>query len=204
MLLKNFYPNVFLIPTIDIEIIWQSHLLRPLMYRNDCLRLFDKIIDHSLLLNNIQQSFKQQSFLHTYYLYEKHFHEKYCSLSLKRSFSKYIYPYFNLTPIYSYWDGTLVQFSKDYPDDYENPFSFTEYDIIHDANWIYFCKQYLNDPLYNMPDDMWSFNILKPIDLKPQTIKRLKKSYERFLYMAMIYPSTKQYDSIHSTYAVTI
>ena len=52
----------FLVPTIDIEIIWQTHLLRPAMYRDDCLRLFHQIIDHSLLLNHIQQSFKQQAF----------------------------------------------------------------------------------------------------------------------------------------------
>ena len=42
--------NVLLIPTLDIEIVWQTHWLRPDMYRADCLRLFRRIIDHSLIL----------------------------------------------------------------------------------------------------------------------------------------------------------
>ncbi|CAF4141547.1 unnamed protein product, partial [Rotaria sordida] len=59
------YPTKFLIPTIDIEIVWQTHLLRPLIYQDDCLRLFHQIIDHSLLLDHTQQSFKEQAFLDT-------------------------------------------------------------------------------------------------------------------------------------------
>ncbi len=39
-------PNTLLIPILDIEIVWQTHLLQPEMYRNDCLRLFRRIIDH--------------------------------------------------------------------------------------------------------------------------------------------------------------
>ncbi|CAF4646506.1 unnamed protein product, partial [Rotaria sp. Silwood2] len=132
MQLKVLYPKKLLIPTIDIEIVWQTHLLRLLTYQNDCLRLFHQIIDHSLLLNHTQQSVKEQAFLDTLHLYEKHFHEQYCSLPLyqndKMSSSKYIYPYFHrfqcLIPIYSYWDETYFQFSS-YPlNDYENPFSF--------------------------------------------------------------------------------
>ncbi|CAF1315102.1 unnamed protein product [Rotaria sordida] len=41
-----------------------------------------------------------------------------------------------LIPIYSYWDKTYFKFSS-YPlNDYENPFSFTEADIILDANFL--------------------------------------------------------------------
>jgi hypothetical protein len=38
--------NTLLIPTLDIELVWQTHLLRPEMYRKDCLRLFRRVIDH--------------------------------------------------------------------------------------------------------------------------------------------------------------
>ncbi|CAF3938329.1 unnamed protein product [Rotaria sordida] len=111
---------------------------------HDCLRLFHQIIDHSLLLDHTQQSFKEQAFLDTLHLYEKHFHEQYCSLSLykndKISSSKYIHPHFDrfqcLIPIYSYWDKTYFKFSSYSLNDYENPFSFTEADIILDANFL--------------------------------------------------------------------
>ncbi|CAF4070165.1 unnamed protein product, partial [Rotaria sp. Silwood1] len=167
-------------------------------------QLFNKIIDHSLLLNQIQQSF-----FHTSYLYEKHFDEEYCSLPLyknaKTTSSKYIHPYFNkiqyLTETYSYWDKTLFQFSKYSPDDYENPFSFRRHDIILDGKWIHSCQYFMDDMLTMVPNDIWSFNVLNPINLKSSEMKRLKKSYERFLYIITKYSITKQYHFIHPTYA---
>ena len=81
MQLKAFYyPNVLLIPTLDIEIVWQTHLLRPEIYRADCLRLFRHVVDHALLTKDIQQVFKEQAFLDTCHFYEERFHEKYCLL----------------------------------------------------------------------------------------------------------------------------
>lgn len=63
--------NILLIPTLDIEMIWQTHLLRPEIYKNDCLRLFGRVIDHSLILNNITQTFKTEAFFDTCQLYQK-------------------------------------------------------------------------------------------------------------------------------------
>ncbi|CAF3763973.1 unnamed protein product [Rotaria sp. Silwood1] len=212
MQLKVLYPKKLLIPTIDIEIVWQTHLLRPLIYQNDCRRLFHQIIDHSLLLNHTQQSFKEEAFLDTLHLYEKHFHEPYCSLPLykndKMSSPKYMRPHFDtfqcLIPNYSFWDETYFQFSS-YPlNDYENPFSFTEADIILDGNWINSCKTFMNIICSKMYINFWSFNPLKPIDLKSSAMKRLKKSYERFLYITAKYSLIKQYDLIHPTYAIDI
>ncbi|CAF3913285.1 unnamed protein product [Rotaria sordida] len=63
MQLKAYHsPNLFLIPTLDIEIVWQTHLLRPEIYDNDCLRLFHRVIDHSFIINHIQQYYKEQAF----------------------------------------------------------------------------------------------------------------------------------------------
>ncbi|CAF4920124.1 unnamed protein product [Rotaria sp. Silwood2] len=42
------------------------------------------------------------------------------------------------------------------------------------------------------------------IDLSTQAMRRLKKSYERFLYMATKYPPTNGYCFMHSTYAIDI
>ncbi|CAF4069425.1 unnamed protein product, partial [Rotaria sordida] len=102
----------------------------------------DKTVYVLILL--LEKASKFQNKWHTLHLYEKHFHEQYCSLSLykndKISSSKYIHPHFDrfqcLIPIYSYWDKTYFKFSS-YPlNDYENPFSFTEADIILDANFL--------------------------------------------------------------------
>ena len=80
MQLKASQPsNILLIPTLDIEIVWQTHLLRPKMYRNDCLRLFRRIIDHSLIIENeMEKFFKEQAFLDTCQLYQERFGEEYC------------------------------------------------------------------------------------------------------------------------------
>jgi hypothetical protein len=40
------------------------------------------------------------------------------------------------------------------------------------------------------------------IDLGQSALERLKKSYERFLYMATKYPPSNGYAFVHPTYAV--
>ncbi|CAF4322313.1 unnamed protein product, partial [Rotaria sordida] len=55
MQLKASHPiNLLLVPTLDIEIVWQTHLLRPEIYQGDCIRLFRRIIGHNLLANDIE------------------------------------------------------------------------------------------------------------------------------------------------------
>ncbi|CAF4366390.1 unnamed protein product, partial [Adineta steineri] len=143
MQLKASSPNnILLIPTLDIEIIWQTHLLRPQMYRDDCMRLFHRIIDHSLLANDMEQFLKEQAFIDTCKLYEERFGEQYCSLpeynDNKPIAPKYVHPVFGslecLIPIYSYWDETNFDFSSVSSVNHDdNPFSFTEADIILDG-----------------------------------------------------------------------
>ncbi|CAF1466581.1 unnamed protein product [Adineta steineri] len=121
MQLKASSPNnILLIPTLDIEIIWQTHLLRPQKYRDDCMRLFHRIIDHSLLANEIEQFLKEQAFIDTCKLYEERFGEQYCPLPEQNDnepvAAKYVYSAFGslkcVIPIYSYWDETNFDFSS--------------------------------------------------------------------------------------------
>jgi hypothetical protein len=137
MQLKASMPvNTLLIPTLDIEIVWQTHLLRPVLYREDCQRLFHRVIDHSLLMENIEQFLKEQAFVDTCKLYEKRFGEEYCPLpSPDRSNNepkpKYVHDVFDslkcLIPIYSYWDETHFTFPSESAKTREdNPLSFTE------------------------------------------------------------------------------
>jgi hypothetical protein len=116
MQLKASQPtNLLLIPTLDIEIVWQTHLLRPEMYQNDCLRLFRRVIDHSLIINGIEQFYKEQAFLDTCQLYEQKFSEKYCSLpSIKQKEDEQTYSYWNKTHYEKSYERFLYMAAK-YP-----------------------------------------------------------------------------------------
>jgi hypothetical protein len=199
--------NILLIPTLDIEIIWQTHLLRPLMYRNDCMRLFHETIDHSLLTNDIEQFLKEQAFIDTCKLYEERFGEQYCPLpQAKEPPPKYEHHLFSrskcLIPVYSYWDETHYSFATKSKNHDENPFSFTEADIILDGNWLDLCKKFMKDMLAAIPIQSRYYKNSYKIDLSSDALKRLTKSYERFLYMSTKYPPTKGYSFVHPTYAV--
>lgn len=205
--------NILLVPTLDIEVIWQTHLLRPEMYRSDCLRLFRQVIDHSLLTKDVEQFLKDQAFIDTCRLYEQKYGEQYCPLpsaplSENRT-PKYVHPLFCslkcLIPIYSYWDHTHFQFeSKSLANVHENPFSFTEADVILDGNWLTLCKRFMTEMKSKVSMRHYYNNNPGKIDLGTGAIRRLKKSYERFLYMAAKYPPTEGYTFTHPTYAVSI
>ena len=203
--------NVLLVPTMDIEMIWQTHLLRPHIYQQDCLRLFHRVIDHSLLTEEIEQFLKEQAFRDTCQLYEERFGEPYCPLPILESTEpkppRYEHHVFGslkcLIPVYSYWDQTHVTFAnKPSAMTSENPFSFTAADVILDGNWLSLCKRFMTEMRsririrgYNYPDK-------DQIDLSPGSLRRLIKSYERFLYMATKYPPSEGYAFVHPTYAV--
>lgn len=202
--------NTLLIPTLDIEIVWQTHLLRPEMYREDCMRLFRRVIDHSLLANEMEQFLKEQAFIDTCKLYEERYGELYCPLPTasdeKKAAPKYVHPVFGslkcVIPIYSYWDETNFTFPLTLSSDsHENPFSFTEADIILDGNWFDLCKKFMKEMVSQVSIQGY-YRDYDRIDLGTSALKRLKKSYERFLYMASKYPPLNGYNFVHPTYAV--
>ncbi|CAF4863740.1 unnamed protein product [Rotaria sp. Silwood1] len=213
MQLKAIYlPNTLLIPTLDIEIIWQTHLLRPEIYRADCLRLFRQVVDHSLLTTDIQQFLKEQAFIDTCRFYEERFGEKYCRLPSNKNHRKPIPDnVFDEEDLindsqdgYSYWDKTFFEFSSNSPKQYENPFSFTEAEIILDSRWLDLCKTFMHDSLQRVPIRGYYERSRDYIDLGTGAMKRLKKSYERFLYMAAKYPLKDSSDFVPPTYAIDI
>ncbi len=215
MQLKASQPsNLLLIPTLDIEIVWQTHLLRPEIYQNDCLRLFRRVVDHSLIINGIEKFYKEQAFFDTCQLYEEKYGEKYCSLRSTEEKSEILLKFFNHRddlsedekPTYSYWDKTHFEFSAKVPNGYENPFSFTEGDIIIDGKWLDLCEQFMSNAIKKVPTrDLFAFD--EPddgINLDSDALERLKKSYERFLYMAAKYPLKDGNGLVPATYAVNI
>jgi hypothetical protein len=211
MQLKAFHPsNILLVPTLDIEIVWQTHLLRPEMYRTDCLRLFRRVIDHSLLLSDIQTVLKDQAFRDTCQLYEQRFGEQYCILpstvdgeKTALKISRHLFDSDgDVNRTYSYWDKNHFEFSSELSKDYENPFSFTEGDIIMDGKWLDFCKQFMSDAMEKAPVHSYHRTRFRGIDLGSGSMKRLEKSYERFLYMAAKYSFKDGNGFIPPTYAV--
>jgi hypothetical protein len=211
MQLKAFHPpNVLLIPTLDIEIVWQTHLLRPEMYQTDCLRLFRRVIDHSLLLSDVQNFSKEHAFQDTCQLYKQRFGEQYCPHLLPLDTEETVLSYRQyLTELnsdinmnYSYSNNTHFEFSSESLKDYENPFSFTEGDIIIDGQWLDLFKKFMLDALKEAPVYSTFDHITQQIDLRCRGIKLLTKSYERFLYMAAKYPLQNGNGFILPTYAV--
>ena len=77
--LKLKYPTVLLVPTLDIEMVWQSHLLRPDLYEADLKKLKNGLVDHSLMLNLYETNVKKQAFRDTEQLWELEFGEPYLS-----------------------------------------------------------------------------------------------------------------------------
>ncbi len=150
---------------------------------------------------------KKQAFLDTCRLYEERFEENYCSLipMKKKMRSETWYYEYSLSCynklVYSYWDETEFQFSSNHSNDYENPFSFTEEDFILDGKWFHLCKQFMANAREKIAIRR-GYNLYDRIDLKPGPMKRLKKSYERFLYMAAKYPLKDGNGFIPPTYAV--
>ncbi|CAF4804971.1 unnamed protein product [Rotaria socialis] len=207
-----YFPNVLLIPTLDIEIIWQTHLLRPEMYRADCLRLFRQVVDHSLLATDIEQFLKEQAFIETCHFYEERFGEKYCQLPSnkhgRKSTSNDSDDEDELNNqsknAYSYWDETFFEFSSNPPKQYENPFSFTEAEIILDGHWLDLCKTFMYDSVQQVRISGYYDRSRDFIDLETGPMKRLKKSYERFLYMSAKHPLKDSKDFVPPTYAIDI
>jgi len=73
LLLKAKYRENLLIPTLCIEFIWQSHLLRFDIYKRDCEQLFGRIIDHHLLLTPFESLHRNEAIKQTALLWEREF-----------------------------------------------------------------------------------------------------------------------------------
>ncbi|CAF3661931.1 unnamed protein product [Adineta steineri] len=204
--------DTLLIPTLDIEIVWQTHLLRPKMYRNDCIRLFGFVIDHSLLHNdyNHASTNKAQAFLDTYKLYEQRFGKHYCSLSSCRKRNPvgcgndHISSLRCDNEVYSYWDESFYEFLPKPPKDYKNPFSFTTDDILSDWKWLYLCKQYISRANKLSMGKEGFVHYPTYISLEPEVLEPLMKSYERFLYIAAKHPMKNKNGVIPPTPAIDI
>jgi hypothetical protein len=68
--LKMKHPDVILIPTFDIELIWCSHMLRPSLYYNDCFSKFGQLVQHKMGMTDYERINRDIAILETKELWE--------------------------------------------------------------------------------------------------------------------------------------
>ncbi|WP_095148387.1 hypothetical protein [Pseudomonas sp. Irchel s3a18] len=74
--LKCLYPTVALVPSKPVDAIWHAHILDTRAYRENCLQVFGRFIDHYPYFGIYGQDDYQElksAFAHTVALYEQHF-----------------------------------------------------------------------------------------------------------------------------------
>ncbi len=71
------------VPTQDIELVWQSHLIRPHLYRADCERLWGRVIEHKMGMNLAEEIHFLDALKRTEELWLEAFGESY-SISQER------------------------------------------------------------------------------------------------------------------------
>jgi hypothetical protein len=76
--------------------------------------------------------------------------------------------------MYSYWDESHFDFSTRSIIIYENPFSFTEGDIIMDGAWLDLCKEFMLKAIEKFFFGKNHRTTLDRIDLGCSAMKRLK------------------------------
>ena len=51
MWIKKQHPDEFILPDVEVEATWQSHLIRNDYYREDCIHMFGDVIPHHIELD---------------------------------------------------------------------------------------------------------------------------------------------------------
>ncbi len=76
MTLKAKNPDLYLVPSFPVEMVWISHMLRPKMYQDDCKRLYGRLIDHSFSMTNSERFLRDQAVHDTTQFYRQTFPEE--------------------------------------------------------------------------------------------------------------------------------
>lgn len=77
LMLKAKHPSLYLVPTLDIELVWRSHLLRPSKYAADCLRLGDRVIPHRIIASDEEWALRVEATRATAALWKTEYGQEY-------------------------------------------------------------------------------------------------------------------------------
>lgn len=197
------HPRVFLIPTLEIELVWQSHMIRPSVYEKDFSHVFgSKILDHSLIGGGYEYHYKHAALVETARLWRQEYHEEYIDLPEEPIFRPS--PYFldetlsckvvedTRQPIYY----PKISLKLEPSPKWQNPFSLQVKDVEEDLLWL---KYFVQDQGLN-EDYFW---------LESSWFKRVAKSYERYLFFchrASVLADSNPNESFfaHPTYAIDL
>lgn len=137
MKLKAKYPQFVLIPTIDIEMVWQSHLIRPLKYQKFCAKLLGapgKYFMHELVLHDyVQFGHKENWLKKTIILWNEEYHEQYCPKFVKVIADRWLY----------HTEGVSREWVLTQPTEPLYDLNITTQDVLQDRNWFKMFLEYM-------------------------------------------------------------
>jgi len=195
MKLQAKYADQLLIPTVEIELIWQSHLVRPTAYLKDIYDVLGvPMIEHRLIGTDVDKLLKEEALKQTAKLWKDEYGEEYTTLPTGQLHPKT--PYFVDGRLRCRVEEVGVQNMYYAPDcepkgkvggEWTNPFRLTVEDVLKDLDWY---QHFTNS-------DQCSW-------ITPGLVNRAAKAYERFLYLAAKCPSAIDDGMMHPTYAIDL
>lgn len=206
MQLKVKYPKMMLVPTVDIEMIWMSHLIRPKKYKQYCLKNLKAaaVIPHFLYAGDDYVAMKEGAFKSTAALWKQEYNQPYW-ISPKISEDKNAYSYDNMfnETTYTRKHGTYASISEDetkkLPSFIVNwkggsisDINMSVEEVLLDRNWFSYLTKFVSCQ-YSVYQ--------KPKLFSLPMCRYIVKSYERFLYLNCKYPSDSL---IHPTYVIDL
>jgi hypothetical protein len=75
--LKQRHPQARLTPTRDIDLFWRLHMLSPVSYTRDCVRIFGYVLDHDTGCSEAEVSLRRSVLAQTAARWEAEYREPY-------------------------------------------------------------------------------------------------------------------------------
>lgn len=199
MQLKADHADRFLVPTTEIEYVWQSHLLRPEDYARDMQQVLrmPEVIDHRIVGTDGDYLVFDEALRETADLWQRTFGEKYCEIPDEPV--REVMPCFRdhalSCTIQEEGNKSLWYEPRDFnsestvpasvPADWACPFSLSVEDLVKDGEWYgHFVKE--NGSSYGFYPTAGWYGLAA-------------KAYEHFLYFCHIYEGDEM---AHPTYAI--
>eukprot|EP01080_Neovahlkampfia_damariscottae_P009806 gene9806-2131_t len=183
--LKKKFPDSYLVPALDIEIIWISHLLRPHLYQNDCQKIYGKVFDHKLQCSKFEVAIRNEALIETQNLWKQEYKSDYFfekivinpkiyEMGARRVTDK------RETEYYQFDTPPNVNMKVDTKHYDALKFSFSVDDVLQDRKWIKTYSKFMksNRSVFD------SENYIK-------NTHGYVKSYERYLYLLAKYPNDR-------------
>jgi hypothetical protein len=131
-LLKR-YPDMLFVPTMEIEMCWRSHLIRPDKYLKDTERIFGKLLPHVIYPSTALVELRQDALANTSLMWKKEFGVAYLPWEHKASDDE-----FDKFPFDEWYERLTVSevLSISTIPEVDISIDLSESDVLSDRNWI--------------------------------------------------------------------